>query len=320
MSELHVVFGTGALGKATARELARLGKTVRMVNRSGNAGELPAGVEVVAGDAYDVGGNIERTKGAVAIYQCAQPHYYEWPEKFPPLQRAILEAAAKNGAKLIVGDNLYMYGDPRGKPLRENSPVQPHTRKGKTRAAMAQEVLDAHQDGKICAAIGRASDFFGPGYDVFADLVIRPALKGKAVNVLGRTDQPHTMTYVPDFGKLLATLGTNDAALGQVWFAPSAPAVTQAEFVKLLEAEIGRPLKMMAAGTLMTRILGLFNKEMAEMTEMMYEWNAPFVMDSSKAEKAFGWQATPLEVALRETVAWVKAGMATEEPLRNFSA
>ena len=82
-----------------------------------------------------------------------------------------------------------------------------------------------------------ASDFFGPGYDVFNDLVIRPALAGKAVNVLGRTDQPHTFTYIADFGKLLATLGTREEALGQVWFTPSAPAITQAELVKLLEAE-----------------------------------------------------------------------------------
>jgi nucleoside-diphosphate-sugar epimerase len=306
MTELHVVFGTGPLGKATARELARMGKTVRLVNRSGRADELPAGVEVVAGDAYNAAKNIEVTKGAAAIYQCAQPHYYEWPEKFPPLQRAILEAAAKNGANFIVGDNLYMYGDPQGKPIREDSPIQLHTRKGKTRAEMAQDVLEAHNTGKIRAAIGRASDFFGPGYDVFNDLVICPALVGKAVNLLGRTDQPHTMTYIPDFGKLLATLGTREEALGQVWFTPSSPAVTQAELMKLLEKEIGKPVKMMAAGTLMTRILGLFNKEMAETTEMMYEWNTPFVMDSSKAEKALGWQATPLDVALRETVEWVK--------------
>jgi nucleoside-diphosphate-sugar epimerase len=306
-NELHVVFGTGPLGKWTARELVRLGKTVRMVNRSGKADGLPAGVEIVAGDAYDTAKNIALTQGATAIYQCAQPHYYEWPEKFPPLQRAILEAAAKNGAKLIVGDNLYMYGDPKGQPLREDSPIQPHTRKGKVRAEMAQEVLDAHKAGKIRAAIGRASDFFGPGYEVFADLVIRPALAGKPVNVLGRTDQPHTFSYIADYGKLLATLGTRDEALGQIWFTPSPAAVTQAELVKLLAAEVGHPVKTMAAGALMTRILGLFNKEMAEMTEMLYEWNAPFVMDARKAEQAFGWQGTPLKVALRETVAWCRA-------------
>jgi nucleoside-diphosphate-sugar epimerase len=306
MSELHVVFGTGPLGSYTARELVNLGKTVRMVNRSGKAGQLPGGVEVVASDAYDAAKNVAVTKGAAAIYQCAQPHYYEWAEKFPPLQQAILEAASKNGAKLIVGDNLYMYGDPHGQPIREDSPVQPNTKKGKVRAAMAQEVLDAHKAGKVRAAIGRASDFFGPGYDIFADLVIRPALAGKAVNVLGRTDQPHTFSYVADFGRLLATLGTREEALGQVWFTPSPAAVTQAELVKMLEAELGHPVKVMAAGAMMARLIGFFNKDMAETVEMIYEWTGPFVMDSSKAEKAFGWKGTPLQQALKETVEWCK--------------
>ncbi len=37
MSELHVVFGTGALGKWTARKLVKMGKQVRVINRSGKA-------------------------------------------------------------------------------------------------------------------------------------------------------------------------------------------------------------------------------------------------------------------------------------------
>lgn len=307
MSELHVVFGTGPLGKHTARELVKLGKTVRMINRSGKATELPPEVEVLASDAYNLAKNIEVTKGAIAIYQCAQPPYYEWTEKFPPFQRAIMEAAIKNGTKFIVADNLYMYGNPNGQSIREDSPVQPNTRKGTSRAMMAQEVQDAHKTGSLRAAIGRASNFFGPGYDIFANLVIRPALAGKPVNVLGRTDQLHTFTYIADFGLLLATLGTRDEALGQVWFTPSPPAITQFELIKLLEAMLGYPIKIIAIGTLMTRILGLFNRELAETTEMMYEWNAPFVMDSSKTEKALGLQATPLQQALKETVQWYKA-------------
>ncbi|HRF97158.1 MAG TPA: NAD(P)H-binding protein, partial [Aggregatilineales bacterium] len=118
-SELHVVFGTGPLGKSTMLELVKHGKQVRMVNRSGTAKNLPQGVVVVKGDAYDSAQVAQLTKGAVAVYQCAQPHYYEWAEKFPPLQGAIIEGVSKSGAKLIVGDNLYMYGDPNGKPIRE---------------------------------------------------------------------------------------------------------------------------------------------------------------------------------------------------------
>jgi len=306
MSELHVIFGSGPLGKWTAQELVKAGKTVRMINRSGKAGGLPASVEIIAGDAYNVAKNIELSKGAVAIYQCAQPLYYEWAEKFPRFQAAILEAATQIGAKLIVGDNLYMYGDPHGQPLREDLPYQAQTKKGRVRGEMAETVMSAHRSGKVRAAIGRASNFFGPQDHTVTDLAFRPALEGKSINLLGRMDLPHTFSYVPDFGKLLATLGTHDEALGQIWFTPSPAATTQKELVKLIENELGHPVKVLLAGKSLMSVLGLFNPMMRETVEMMYEWTGPFVMDSSKAEKAFGWKGTPLPAAVRETIQWCR--------------
>lgn len=54
------------------------------------------------------------------------------------------------------------------------------------------------------------------------------------------------------------------------------------------------------------RILGLFNKSMGEMVEMMYEWTSPFVVDTAKAERAFGLKPTPMQQAMQETLAWCK--------------
>lgn len=309
-NELHVIFGTGPLGKWTARELLKQGKQVRLINRSGKTDNLPAGAEIVTGDAYDITKNKELTHDATAVYQCAQPAYYEWTEKFPRFQSAILEAAAANGAKFIVADNLYMYGDTHGQPIREDTPYQSHTKKGRVRAEMAEAVMEAHRGGKVRTAIARASNFFGPDDHVVTDLAIRPAVQGKTINLLGKMDQPHSFSYAPDFGKLLAALGTHDEALGQVWFTPSPAAVTQAEFVSMLESELGHKVKFLAAGTNMMRFLGLFNPMMRETVEMMYEWNQPFVVDTRKAEQAFGWSGTPLKQAIRETVAWVREDLA----------
>ena len=306
-NELHVIFGTGALAKWTARELVKLGKPVRMVSHSGKAdSRIPVGVEVVKGDAYDVAKNIEVAKGAATVYQCAQPQYHEWTEKFPPMQKAILDAVAANGAKFIVGDNLYMYGDTNGLPIREDLPYQPHTKKGKVRGEMATAVMEAHRAGKIRAAIGRASNFFGPDDTAVTDYAIRPALAGKSVNLLGRTDQPHTFSYIADFGKLLATLGTREDTLGQIWFTPSPEPVTQVELVKIMEETLGQKVKYMAAGKMTMSFLGLFIPAMRESVEMLYEWDKPFIMDSSKAEKAFGWKGTPLKEAMQATVEWCK--------------
>jgi len=53
-------------------------------------------------------------------------------------------------------------------------------------------------------------------------------------------------------------------------------------------------------------LLGMFVPEVKESIEMMYEFEKPFIVDSSKFEKTYGMQATPIREAIRETVAWYK--------------
>lgn len=302
-SELHVIFGTGPLGKSTMRELVKQGRRVRMVNRSGKA-DVPAGVEVVSADAFNPASAREAAKGAAAVYQCAQPAYHDWTMKFPALQGSILEAAAAHGAKFIVGDNLYSYGDPNGQAITEESPYRAHTRKGQVRQAMAETVMAAHKAGKVRAAIGRASDFIGPEYDVMADLVLYPALKGETANLIGSLDAPHTFTYIPDFGRALATLGLRDEALGQIWFAPSPEPITQRELVSRIYHAAGHQPKMRTAGKLILSAMGLFNASMRETVEMLYEFEKPFVMDSSKFQRAFGIAPTSIDEAIQTSLDW----------------
>jgi nucleoside-diphosphate-sugar epimerase len=57
---------------------------------------------------------------------------------------------------------------------------------------------------------------------------------------------------------------------------------------------------------MMLSLLGLFIPDLRESVEMLYEWNKPFIMNSSKAEKAFGWKGTALKDAMRATVDWIK--------------
>lgn len=140
MSSLHVVFGAGPLGRSVVNELVRRGGTVRVVSRSGQMAEAPQGVELVPGDLYNPAVVRELTRGAAVAYQCAQPHYWEWPQKFPPLQAAIIEGLTGSGTRLVIGENAYMYGDTNGRPLTEDLPYAAHTRKGQVRAAVAEAI------------------------------------------------------------------------------------------------------------------------------------------------------------------------------------
>jgi nucleoside-diphosphate-sugar epimerase len=310
--QLHVVFGTGPLGLSVMQALVEQGKRVRMVNRSGKA-HVPAGVEVAAADAYDHQQARKVTEGAYAIYQCAQPRYTEWVEKFPPLQASVLEAAAANGAKFIVGENLYMYGEVDGL-IHEKLPYTAHTRKGGVRARMADAIHEAHAKGKIRAAQARASDFYGPGAtgSVVGERVFYPLLEGKTAQMFGNLDLPHSITYIGDFGRALAILGDRDEALGEVWHVPNAPVTSSRAFLESAFRLAGKPPKIGSMSKLVLRIGGLFIPEAYELIELAYEFQKPFVVDSSKFERTFGISATPFEDGLRATLDWYRANPKTK--------
>lgn len=313
--KLQVIFGTGPLGMAVMRALTEQGYPVKMVNRSGKAPlGLPSSVEMAGGDAYNLDFTRRVCAGASVVYQCAQPNYWEWPAKFPPLQASILEGAASAGAKLIAGENMYMYGEVDGS-IHEDLPYAAQTRKGKVRGEMAQSLLEAHQTGRIRVAMGRGSDFYGPGVldSALGDRAILPALQGKTASLGGKLDLPHTYTYINDFGKALAILGQREEALGQVWHVPNPPTLTQRELMNLFFKEIGKPPKMSSVSKLMMAMAGLFIPGARESVEMMYEFEKPFIIDSSKFMRAFGNIATAHQPAIQQTIAWYRDYLAKNQ-------
>ncbi|MEZ4767970.1 MAG: NAD-dependent epimerase/dehydratase family protein [Caldilineales bacterium] len=307
----QVILGTGPLGLAVMDALVTRGYTnITLVNRRGAVDEpLPASVRVMAGDVTDPDDVARLAAQAAAVFQCAQPGYTEWPEKFPPIIRGVVEGISRTGARLIVGDNLYMYGPTHGAPITEDLPYAAAGKKGRTRAEMAQYLLDAHQSGTVRVAIGRASDFYGPRVEGSAvgDIVFEAVLAGKAVNTMGNIDLPHTYTYIRDFGEALVTLAEHDEALGQVWHVPSAPASSTREFVEMVGQAAGQPVKIRTAGRGMLTMIGLFVPDMREMKEMYYEFAEPHVVDDSKFRRAFGGDPTPLAEGIAATVDWYRS-------------
>jgi nucleoside-diphosphate-sugar epimerase len=260
-----------------------------MLNRSGRSSDAPNGAEVVKGDLSTPEHAVALLHEATVVYQCAQPPYHRWAAEFPALQAAILAGARATGARLVVAENLYMYGDPQGRTLAEATPYDAHTRKGRVRQAMTEALFAAYQRGELEVTSARGSDFFGPFDRISGEQFFLPALTGKPVNALGRLDQPHTFTYVADFGRALAMLGTDERGVGRAWHVPSAPPVTQAELFALIEAAVGRRVHVRPAGRRLLSILGLFNPTLAEFPEMLYEFERPFVMVAILSHTGMLW-------------------------------
>lgn len=307
MKPLHVIFGTGPLGRSVMNDLIEKSVRIRMVNRSGLS-EISHRVEIVRSNILTGDGLQEAVAGASVVYQCANPPYNLWQKQFPTMQSNILNAAAAVNAKVVIGENVYMYGDTNGAIMTEDTRCAATTRKGKVRHQMSIDAIAMHKNGTARITIGRASDFFGPTVtnSTMGDRQIGRAVQGEKASLVGNIEVPHTFTYINDFGRALVTLGLSDVADGEIWHVPNAPPLTQREFMNFVFQEIGRTPAMSAMGRMMMRIGGVFIPEARESVEMMYQFEKPFIVDSSKFEKYFGWHATDTVDAIRQTVRWYR--------------
>jgi nucleoside-diphosphate-sugar epimerase len=313
-TELHVVYGNGPVGTAVVAALLQQGQRVRVVTRSGARKHLPPAVEVVRGDATDPADARRACAGASHVYNCTNPRdYHRWPEQFPPLQRGVLAGAAAAGAKLIAMENLYLYGPHGGVPMTEDLPQRGAGPRSTTRREMSAELFAAHRSGRVRAASVRASDLFGPHVreSLAGERLFAPILAGKPLRLMADPDLPHSLTYAPDAGRAMVAVGADDAALGQAWHVPNAPAVTLRAFVALACAEAGVPPRLSALPRPLTRallpLLGLVVPPMRGLGENAYIFYEPYIVDHSRYARAFGDHATPLADAVRETVRWYRA-------------
>lgn len=311
----HVVFGTGQIGRLVAEQLVARGHEVIAVNRSGR-GRID-GATVVGGDATDAAFTTGAAAGAVAVYFCLNAtHYDRWPQEFPPLQRAVLAGARAAGARLVVLDNLYAYGPVGGRDIVESMSAQPTSTKSVVRAAMTAELIDAHGAGELPVAVGRASDYFGPGatHSALGDTVFGTALTGRTAQVMGDPDTPHSYSYTPDVAAGLVTLGTQAQAPGRIWHLPVAPASTTREIVTQVYGLAGRRPRLFAAGSATLRTIGLVKPMMREYLHTLYQFTDRWVVDDSAFRRTFGQSATALDSALATTFRWYADRAATPVP------
>ena len=73
-----------------------------------------------------------------------------WRELWPRIMHNVIEATKRSGARLIVFDNVYMYGKVGG-PMTEETPFRPCSKKGEIRAQIATVLLNEMKAGSLTA-------------------------------------------------------------------------------------------------------------------------------------------------------------------------
>ncbi|MEU4478600.1 NAD-dependent epimerase/dehydratase family protein [Micromonospora sp. NPDC023966] len=299
---LHVIVGAGPVGTATARLLAERGDRVRVVTRRGTGPAHPA-IERIAADAADADRLTALTEGAVALHNCANPAYHRWPLDWPPLAAALLTAAERTGAVLATVGNLYGYG-PVDTPMTEATPLAATGTKGRVRNRMWAEALAAHRAGRARITEVRGSDYLGAEGTSLAMMVLPRVLAGQRAFLPVDWDAPHTWTYIPDVARTLVVAATDERAWGRAWHVPSAPAVSMRDLAGRAAALVGAPAPRLTRMRYPVLWLGgLTNPFVRELRETAYQFARPYVMDSTAATATLGVEPTPLDRAVKETVA-----------------
>ncbi|MBF6049784.1 NAD-dependent epimerase/dehydratase family protein [Streptomyces sp. NRRL B-1677] len=309
-ADFHVVLGAGPAGTAVATELARRGHGVRLVDRSG-AGEPIDGVERRRGDVSTIEGALTAIEGAGVVYHCVNVAYHLQVEVMPGIQDAILGAVETAGARLVVLDTLYPYGETHGQVMTEDTPWNATGAKGRMRAALDEKYLAAHRDGRARVVLGRSADFVGPGVlnSTLGGAVFPGALTGTDVLGLGDIDLPHSYTDIRDVAAGLATLGERPDGDGRVWHLPTAPTRSTREIFQQIERKVGQPLKI----TIMSepRPFGPFDEVFIDSyAELFYQHTEPQVMDSTAIQETFGIKPAAFDATLDDTLAWYRAFLA----------
>jgi nucleoside-diphosphate-sugar epimerase len=76
--------------------------------------------------------------------------------------------------------------------------------------------------------------------------------------------------------------------------------------VELAARAFGTDTRPSVISPLMVRLAGLFIPEVRASGEMMYQFTAPFVVDSSRTERELTLVPTSIEIGIERTLAWYR--------------
>jgi len=294
----------GAVGKALAQELASRGVKMRLVSR--NPAKQRGGRETVAADLNDAAAVKKAVSGSSVAYLTVGLPYSAtaWAVGWPRIMENVINACARQSCRLVFFDNVYMYSRRALERMDESSPIEPSSRKGAVRAGVAQMLMDAVKRGDLEALIARSADFYGPNRPATGALnflVYSKLAAGAPALWMGDLDQAHSFTYLPDAAHALAVLANEREAFGEVWHLPTAPdPYSGREWIMHIAKALAVRARFRLVTSGMARLAGIFSPLVRESVEMMYQYQQPYVFDSSKIARRYGLQATPAQQQIAE--------------------
>jgi len=303
-----VLGATGGIGGETALALSRHAWNIRALSRSAKPSPDSTGWDWVKGDALDRASVIAAAQGADAIVHAVNPPgYRNWATLVLPMIENTIAAAKSSGARILLPGTIYNYGPDAFPVLREDSPQNATTHKGKIRIALENKLEAAARDGIRCLIV-RFGDFFGPkpGNSWFSQGMVKPHSPVKSISYPGGKGIGHDWAYLPDAGETFAQLMDREADLPDfarfhfrgVWDADGT------QMIAAIRRVAGKPsLPARALPWFIFKVASPFNETMRELYAMRPLWETPIDLDNTRLAQFLGQEPhTPLDSAMETTL------------------
>ncbi|MCX6155435.1 MAG: NAD-dependent epimerase/dehydratase family protein [Candidatus Kapabacteria bacterium] len=301
----HTILGAGgSIGNSLAYELLKDNEPVLLVSRSNYAIK---GAESFKADISKYEETLKSVQGSDIVYLCVGLKYdiKVWEELWPKIMLNTIDACKSVNAKLIFFDNVYMYGAVQGK-MTEDTPYNPCSRKGELRARIATTLENEIKKKNLIANIARSADLYGPNITTNSGpyiLVIDKLMKGKNAQWMLDAEKTHSFTYTIDCAKAMKILAKSEDSFNQVWHIPTYnPGITGKTFVELVAKELKKAPKYMILKKWMLQLVGIFDKTVSEINEMLYQTENDYYFDSTKFNRTFSYQPITYEEGIHETI------------------
>ncbi len=303
---MQTILGAGgAIGKELAKALTAYTHQVRLVSRKPQ--KVNDTDEVLAADLTNAEQTLAAVAGSEIVYLTAGLEYKlkVWQQQWPQVMQNVINACIQHQAKLVFFDNVYMYDANSLHNMKEDTPVNPFSEKGKVRASIAQMLLGEVHRGALTAMIVRSADFYGPGVanSAIMETVYKNLKKGKKALWLVDASKVHSGTYVPDAARATAMLGNTPDAYNHVWHLPTDPQkITGKEWVELFAHELQVVPRYSTMSKGMITMASIFVPFLRELKEMLYQSDRDYFFNSQKFDQRFSFATTPYAQGVRETV------------------
>ena len=292
-----ILGASGQIGRELALSLKReFTSDIRLVSRKPK--KVNDSDQLHSADLLDAAQTLRAVAGSDIVYLTAglPMDTLLWVAQWPTLMHNVIEACAVHHAKLVFFDNTYMYPQT-AEPQTEDTAFRPYGEKGRIRAAIAQELIDAMKQKRVSAMICRAPEFYGPGMtqSITNTTVIEPLMAGKKAKVFLRDDTRRTLIYTPDASRSMALLGNTADAYGQTWHLPCDDLrPTYRQFIQLAASVFGVEARYTVLKRWQLKLAGTFSQRIRDASELLPRYESDNVFVSDKFKRRFpDFQVTP---------------------------